>query len=32
MGIQIAGGLVSQQNGGVIDQRPGDGHPLLLAP
>ena len=29
--VQVAGGLVSQDDGGRGDQRPGDGHPLLLA-
>jgi hypothetical protein len=26
-----AGGFVGQQQGGAVDDRPGDGHPLLLA-
>ena len=29
--IEVAGRLVGQQQRGAIDQRPGDGHPLLLA-
>ena len=29
--VQVAGGLVSQKNGGLGGQGPGDGHPLLLA-
>ena len=31
MAVQVAGGLVSQDDSGLGDQRPGDGHPLLLA-
>ena len=31
LGVQVAGGLVGQQQGRVVDQGPGDGHPLLLA-
>ena len=30
-GVQGAGGLVGQDHRGVARQRPGDGHPLLLA-
>ena len=30
-GVQVAGGLVRQQDLGVHPQGPGDGHPLLLA-
>ena len=30
-GIEISGGLVGKQQGGMIDQCPGDGDPLLLA-
>ena len=30
--VQVAGGLVGQNQGGMIDQRPSDGHALLLAP
>ena len=30
-GVQGAGGLVGQDDGGLPRQRPGDGHPLLLA-
>ena len=29
--IEVAGRLVGQEQGGVVDQGPGDGHPLLLA-
>src|SRR5687767_4584178 len=32
LGIELAGGLVTQQDGGVADQGAGDRHPLLLAP
>ena len=32
LAVQGAGGLVSQQDGGVVDEGPGDGHPLHLAP
>lgn len=31
LGIQGAGGLVQDENSGVTHERPGDGHPLLLA-
>ena len=31
-GIQVAGGLVGQDNGRFGSQGPGDGHPLLLPP
>ena len=31
LGIEGSGGLVSQQQGRLVDDRPGDGHPLLLA-
>jgi hypothetical protein len=30
--VQIAEGFVKQQDDGVLDQRPGKRHPLLLAP
>ena len=30
-GIQIAGGLVGQQDRGTVDQSPADGHALLLS-
>ena len=30
LGVQVASGLVSQHDRRVVDQRPGDGHPLLL--
>ena len=30
-GVEVAGGLVGQQDGGVVDQRARDGHALLLA-
>jgi membrane protease YdiL (CAAX protease family) len=30
-GVEIAGGLVAHQDRGLVDQRPGNGHPLLLA-
>jgi hypothetical protein len=30
-GIQVARGLVGQDDGRVVDQCPGDGHPLLLS-
>ena len=29
--VQVAGGLVRQDDGGLLDQRPGDGHALFLA-
>ena len=29
--IEVAGRLVGQENGGIVDQRPSDGDPLLLA-
>ena len=29
--VEVAGGLVGQEDGGVVDQRAGDRHPLLLA-
>jgi hypothetical protein len=28
--VQIAGGLISEENGGIVDQLPGDGDALLL--
>ena len=31
VGVKVAGGLVGKEDGGIIDQSPGDGHPLLLA-
>src|SRR3990172_11976939 len=31
-GIQVPGGLIGQDEGGAVDQGPGDGYPLLLAP
>lgn len=30
-GVEAGGGLVGQQDGGPVDERPGDGYPLLLA-
>ena len=30
-GVEVAGGLVGDQQGAAVDQRPGDGDPLLLA-
>jgi hypothetical protein len=30
-GFQVRRGLVRQDQGGPLDQGPGDGHPLLLA-
>ena len=30
-GVQVAGGLIRQDDGGLHGQHPGDGHPLLLA-
>jgi len=30
LGVQVSGGLVRQKDGGIIDERPGNGHPLLL--
>ena len=30
-GVQVAGGLIRQDDGGLGRQSPGDGHPLLLA-
>jgi len=30
-GVQVARGLVGQQDGRPVDQGPGDGHPLALA-
>ena len=30
-GVEVAGRLVGQDDVGVVDQRPGDGHALLLA-
>ena len=30
-GIQITGGLIRQQHGRIVGQRPSDGHPLHLA-
>jgi hypothetical protein len=30
-GVQIPGRLVEQEDAGLVHQRPGDGHPLLLA-
>ncbi len=32
LGVEVAGGLVQQQNLGVVRQRARDGHALLLAP
>lgn len=29
--VQLRGGLVGQNDGGISDQRPGNGHPLTLA-
>jgi hypothetical protein len=29
-GVEVAGGFVGEQHGRVIDDRPGDGHALLL--
>ena len=31
LGVQVAGGLVGQHNGRPRDERPGNGHALLLA-
>ena len=31
LGVEVAGGLVGQQDRGRIDQRPGNGHALALA-
>ena len=31
LGVQVAGGLVGNNHAGVVHQRPGDSHPLLLA-
>ena len=31
LGVEVAGGLVGQQHGGLGDDGPGDGHALLLA-
>ena len=31
LGVEVAGGLVGQENLGGVEQRPGDGHALLLA-
>src|SRR5512135_929222 len=31
LAVEVAGGLVGQDHGGVVEQGPGDGHPLLLA-
>src|SRR5262249_10277004 len=30
LGVEGGGGLVGDQQAGLVDQRPGDGHPLLL--
>ena len=30
LAIEVPGGFISQDNGRVIDQRPGNGYPLLL--
>ena len=30
LGVEVAGGLIGEQDGGIIDQGPGNGHPLLL--
>ena len=30
LGVQVGGGLVRQHNGGIVYERPGDGHALLL--
>ena len=30
--IQVAGGLIGQHQPGLVDQGPGDGHPLALTP
>ncbi len=32
LGVQVPGGLVGQDEGRVVDQGPGDGHALYLAP
>jgi hypothetical protein len=32
LGIEISGGFIGQEQGGMVDQSPGDGHPLLLTP
>ena len=31
LGVQVSGRLVRQDQGGIVQQRPGDGDPLLLA-
>ena len=31
LGIEVPGGLVRQDDPGIVEQCPGDGHPLLLA-
>ena len=31
LGIEVAGGFVGQDEGGIVDQGPGDGHPLYLS-
>ena len=31
VGVEVAGGFVGQHQGGIVDQRAGDGDPLLLA-
>ena len=31
LGVQVPRGLVGDDHAGVVDQSPGDGHPLLLA-
>ena len=30
LGVEVAGGLIREQDGGIIDEGPGNGHPLLL--
>ena len=31
LGVEVAGGLIREQDGGIIDEGPGNGHPLLLS-
>ena len=31
LGVEVAGGLVGEEEGGIAHQRPRHGHPLLLA-